>query len=154
MLRIACAALLLAACNRDRPLATDRCTTSIEALCASQHCPLSKSDWCAGGQPAPFYGWNGAATCNGWSLVVEPALDQPTHYFYDAAGKLVAILAAESDPPCLGACRWVCLAGPPDVGAGELMACEGAVDPNHCGGYTIDVGDAGLVLSPADGGTR
>jgi hypothetical protein len=114
------ALLLLSACNHDRALENDRCTGSIEEFCAGGQCPLSRDDWCAGGMPFPFYGFNGMAACNGWSFVVQQDLDQPRYYFYDSTGKLVAVLAAVSDPPCLGACSWVCSAGPADQSAAQL----------------------------------
>lgn len=91
------------------------CLATVDAYCAgATPCPTTPSMWCADGGVTSLQPANAAGTCSNGETFVRNMRggDQPADYFYDPAGKLVAIAGWESNAPCNGACRYVCIAGP------------------------------------------
>jgi hypothetical protein len=143
---------LVTACNDGAiviPAQPDAAPGSTDAARPVETCPITPSAICQGETctvrgfqfPAHYSGWCEAAwtsgdlskiqlqqsTCGDLKLVVVPTGDQWMEIYYDAAGALYAVGQWESDasttPPCNGACRLACIAGPTTQGADALPTC-------------------------------
>ena len=112
--------------------ASDRCPTSVGELCHGDACfvdglsfPRRISGWCDTPM-SPSFSEQG---CGGYSIVSELLGDQGIAFYYDASGTIYAVTRWVSDPPCHGACRLVCAAGPADASASQLPACNTGPQP-------------------------
>jgi hypothetical protein len=124
------------------------CQATLEDYCGEHSCPRTIAAWCSDTQPAGELA-EATGSCDGGTWVAIGSLDQTKHYYYDAAGDLVAVAGSESDPSqsCNGGCRYACFGGSPKFDASAALACTrsptwgrswpssdgGAEAPSFCG---------------------
>ncbi len=137
MNRLLSLVFLLAACSSALPLpdpggveraSSDACPTSIARVCADGVCdvdglrlPARLDAWCPAA--ADRAGWVEAYPCGALQQVEGLSGDQGIEIYYDASGDAYAITRWVSDPPCQGACKLICYAGPADLHPADLPAC-------------------------------
>lgn len=130
-------AIALAACSphshgadgQPDAAAEPTCSLTVDQICTQGSCrvmgsayPATIGAWCA--ETASITANpDASAACNHWRLVSALVGDQALEFFYDANGDIAAILASSSDPPCNGACKLTCVAGPATLQASSLGSC-------------------------------
>jgi hypothetical protein len=132
---------------RDWPLdSTDPCPLRIDQICGSDGClvdgatfPLTSRGWCQLPPDAmpilPPRPDAGIACGDNWTSISMLNGDQGILFFYDASDHLAAVMQWVSDPPCLGACRFVCVAGPADLRPTDIpQSCREAPLSQPCSG--------------------
>jgi hypothetical protein len=118
-------ALLLSGCTDS----SDACRTTIASVCADGVCtvdglrlPARRDAWCAA-PPSANAGFIEAYSCGSLQQVEGLSGDQGIEIYYDDQGDAYAITRWISAPPCLGACKLICYAGPVGLHPGDLPAC-------------------------------